>query len=144
MMKWWMSLFLCVEIKIAISWTGTLEFWNFETWKCGTLEMRNLEFSKLRKFETLKRYFKTLEFLNVEMILEIVERRAPGYHEDPSNYFGKSWIWDQYLPETWNGNLVICNHSLSKNMKWNLWISETLKRWNQETKKLWPRISLFT
>ena len=36
----------------------------------------------------------------------------------------KSWIWDQDLPKTWNGNLVIWDQYLSESMKWkfgNMW-----------------------
>ena len=71
--------------------------------------------------------------LKYQMILSILEKTGTDKSWRSVWFFWKYWIWDQYLPEKWNGILVIWDH-------WNFGTMElrnfkTLKCWNQETKK---------
>ena len=54
-----------------------------------------------------------------------------------SLFWSISSIWDQCLPETRNGHLVIWKRYLPKNIKWKFRIFVSLKLWNFESLKLW-------
>ena len=51
-------------------------------------------------------------------MLEMLEKVGTEMRIRLTNHW-TSWIWDQYLPENMNGNLVVWDKYLPENMKWS-------------------------
>ena len=95
--------FGCFEIsefwKVVLSKFCNLEIlysWNAAFWNCESLDFLN--------FGTLRRWnFEILKYWNLgNQASSKWKRRYPKYINIRLIMFWKSWIWDQYLPETSN------------------------------------------
>ena len=78
----------------------------------------------LKKCQNISTIFKIL-FLyiskcRISFLLKVLEKTDTEQWWRSVCCFGKSWIWDQYLPETMNGVLVVWYQYLSENMKWDV------------------------
>ena len=122
----------------------TPHFYDFGTFE-HVLSSQNQLFSsletpgsltKIRKIPSIYKKYSFWKFQHAGTLkcCQFSKRRAPTNEEDPSKKSKKSWMWNQYLPESrkWQFGIFLKRQHQETNKLWN---QETKTLWNFETKK---------